>query len=85
MYTLTTLIQHNFGSPSLGYQRRKIINKRNTNCKSSKTVAVCRWHDTKHRKYPKDTTKKLPACINKSGKVSGYKTKIQQQTIRKRK
>ena len=38
---LTTLIQHGFGSPSHGNQRRK-RNKRNTNWKRrSKTVTVC--------------------------------------------
>ena len=42
MSTLTTVIQHSFGSPSHGNQRRK-RNKRNTNWKrSSKTVTVCR-------------------------------------------
>ena len=40
--TLTTIIQHSFGSTSYGNQRRK-KNKRNTNWKRrSKTVTVCR-------------------------------------------
>ena len=47
--TLTTIIEHSFGSLSHGNQRRK-RNKRNTNWKiRSKTVTVCRWHDTIHR------------------------------------
>ena len=47
--TLTTIIQHSFGSPSHSNQRRK-RNKRNTNWKRrSKTVTVCRGHDTIHR------------------------------------
>ena len=46
---LATIIQHSFGSPSHSNQRRK-RNKRNTNWKRrSKTVTVCRWHDTIHR------------------------------------
>ena len=40
MSTLTTIIQHSFGSPSRGNQRRK-RNKRNPNWKGrSKTVTV---------------------------------------------
>ena len=42
MSTLTTIIQHSFGSPSHSSQRRK-RNKRNTNWKRrSKTVTLCR-------------------------------------------
>ena len=42
MSTLTTIIQHSFGSPSHSNQRRK-RNKRNANWKrTSKTVTVCR-------------------------------------------
>ena len=49
MSTLTTNIQHTFGSPSHGNQKRK-RNKRNTNWKRrSETVTACRWHDTIHR------------------------------------
>ena len=47
--TLTTFIQHSIGSPSHSNQRRK-GNKRNLNLKSSKTVTVCRWHNTTRRK-----------------------------------
>ena len=39
--TLTTIIQHSFGSFSHSNQRRK-RNKRNTYWKRSKTVTVCR-------------------------------------------
>ena len=46
MSTLATLIQHSFGSPSHGSQRR-IRNKMNPNWKRrSKIVTVCRWQDT---------------------------------------
>ena len=47
--TLTSIIQHSFGSFSHSSQRRK-RNKRNPNQKiRSKAVTVCRWHDTIHR------------------------------------
>ena len=46
--TLTTIIQHSFGSFSHSNQRGK-SNKRNPNQKISKTLTVCRWHDTIHR------------------------------------
>ena len=39
------IIQHSFGRPSHSNQRRK-WNKRNSNCKRSQSVTVCRWHDT---------------------------------------
>ena len=47
--TLTTIIQHSFGSFGHGNQRRK-RNKRNPNWKRTKIVSVCRWHDTIKRK-----------------------------------
>ena len=47
--TLTTIIQHSFGSFSHSNQRRK-RNKVNPNWKRrSKIVNVCRWHVTIHR------------------------------------
>ena len=73
MSTLATIIQHSFGSPSHGNQRRKI----NTNCKrQSKTVTVCRWHNTIHRNS-KDATRKLLKLINEFGKIAGYKSNAQ--------
>ena len=47
--SLTTIIQHSFGSPSCGNQRTK-RNKTNLDWKRSKTLTVCRQHDTIHRK-----------------------------------
>ena len=74
--TLTTIIQHSFGSFSHSNQRRK-RNKRNPNRKiRSKTVTACRWHDTIHRDA-KDATRKLLELINDSGKVAGYKINAQ--------
>ena len=46
--TLFTIIQHSFGSPSHSNQRRK-RNKRNPDWTRSKTLTVCRWHDTIHQ------------------------------------
>ena len=48
--TLTTTIQHSFGSFSHSNQRRK-RNKRNPDWKRrSKTLTACRWHDPLHTK-----------------------------------
>ena len=48
--TLTTTIQHSFGSFGHSNQRRK-RNKRNPDWKRrSKSLTVCRWHDPLHRK-----------------------------------
>ena len=50
MSTFTNIIQHSFGSLSDSNQRRK-RNKRNSDQKRrSKSLTVCRWHDTVHRK-----------------------------------
>ena len=48
--SLTTTIQHSFGSFSHSNQRRK-INKRNPDLKRrTKTLTVCWWCDPLHRK-----------------------------------
>ena len=48
--SLATIIQHSFGSPSHNNQRRK-RNKKNLDWKKrSKTLTICRWLDTIHRK-----------------------------------
>ena len=50
MSAFNSLIQHSFGSPSHSNQTRK-RNKRHPNWKGgNKTVTVCRWHDSVHRK-----------------------------------
>ena len=48
--TLTTFVQHSFGSPSHSNQRSK-GNKRNANWKGRIKTAICNWHDTVHRKF----------------------------------
>ena len=42
----------------------------------SKTVTVCRWHDT-YIENPKDATRKLLELINEFGKVAVYKINAQ--------
>ena len=63
-------MQHSFGSPSHGSQKRK--NKRNTKWKRTvETITAC-THDTiLYIGNPKDTTKKLLELINEFGKVAG--------------
>ena len=70
MSTLTTIIQHNFGSPSHGNKRRR-RNKRNPNWKGrSKTITlICKY-----------STRKLLELINEFGKVAGYKINIRKST-----
>ena len=79
MSTLTANIQHRFGSPDHGNQRRKRY-KRNPNWKRSKTVPVCRGHDTMIENT-KDASRKLLELINKSGKVAEYKTNTQKWSL----
>ena len=76
MPTLTTIIQHSFGSFSHSSQRRK-RNKRNPNQKrKSKTVTVC--NDLiLYIENPKHATRKLLELINEPGKVAGYKINAQ--------
>ena len=74
--TLTTYIQHSFGSPSCSNQRRK-RNKRNPNWKGrSKTVPICRSHDTTQRKSQR-ATRKLLELNNEFSRVAGYKINTQ--------
>ena len=74
--TLTTIVQHSFGSLNYGNQRNK-WNIRNPDRKRrSKTPPVCRQHDTIHNN-PKDTITKLLEQINEFSKVAVYKINIQ--------
>ena len=76
MPSLTTPIQHRIGSPSHSNQTRK-SNKRHPNWKGgNKTVIVCRWHDSVHRKSY-TLHKKLVNLINEFGKTAGYKVNTQ--------
>ena len=75
MYTLTTFIQHSFGSPSHINRRRK-RNKRNSNWKRrGKTVTADDM--ILYIENTKDATRKLLELINEFGKVAEYKINTQ--------
>jgi len=48
--TLTATIQHSFGSPSRSNQRRKRNKRKPDQKRRNKSLTVCRWHDSLHRK-----------------------------------
>ena len=75
MSTLTTIIQHSFGSPSHGNQRRK-RNKRNSNGKEVK-LSLFAGDMILYIENPKNATRKLLELINEFGKVAGYKINAQ--------
>ena len=76
MPTLTTTIQHSFGSFGHSNQSRK-WNKRDPDWKRRcKTLTVCKWHDP-YIENPKDSTRKLLELINEYSKVAGYKINTQ--------
>ena len=83
MPTLTTTVQHSFGSFSHGDERRK-INKSNPNWKRSKLslfaddMILC-------IENPKDSTRKLLELINEYSKVAGYPLHSYTLTMRKQK
>ena len=80
MVTLTTTIQHSFGSFSHSSQRRK-INKRNPDWeRRSKTLTVADdmiLYIKERICNPKDSTRKLLELINEYSKVAGYKINTQ--------
>ena len=75
MSALSTIIQHTFGSPSCGNQRRK----RNKRIQIGKEVKLSLFADDMilYIENPKDATSKLLELINEFGKVAGYKIKAQ--------
>ena len=76
MSTFTTIIQHSFGSPSLGNQRRS-RNKRNQIGKEEVKLSLFIDNMTLYLENSKDSTKKLLELINEFGKVEGYKLNTQ--------
>ena len=70
MPTLTTTIQHSFGSPSHSNQRRKI-----KGIQIGKEVKLSLFADDMilYIENPKDSTRKLLDLINEYSKVAGYK------------
>ena len=75
MSTLTTIIQHSFGSPSHSREEKEIkgiqIGK--------EEVKLSLFEDDMiiHIENPKDATRKLLELINEFGKVAGYKINAQ--------
>ena len=79
MPTVTTSIQHSIGSPSYKNQTIK-RNKKYPNWKErSKTITICRGHDTLYRKPWSLHTKTIR--INNFSKVAGYKINIQKSVV----
>ena len=75
MSTITTFIQHSFGSPSHSNKRRKtkaihIGNEKVTLSLFSDDIII-------YIENSKDTTRKLLELINELGKVAGYKINAQ--------
>ena len=72
MSTLTTLIQHSFGSPSYDNQRKKEVK----GIQTEKEVKLLLFADDiiLYTEDPKDTTRKLLELITEFDKVAGYKT-----------
>ena len=75
MSTLTTIIQHSFGSPSHSNQRRKRKKNNRDWKKRSKTLFADDM--ILYIENPKDSTRKLLELINEYSKVSGYKINTQ--------
>ena len=76
MSTLATIIQHSFGTPSHGNQRRK-RNKRNPNWKRRIKLSLFADDMILYGDNPKDATRKLVELVDKFGKVAGYKINAQ--------
>ena len=64
MFTLTTIIQYSFGSPSHGNQRRK-RNKRNPNWKRRSMTVLFADDMILYVENPKQVIRKLLELINK--------------------
>ena len=72
MSTLTTIIQHSFGSPRHGNQRRK-RNKRLQIGKEEVKLSLFADDMILYIENPKDAIRKLLKLINEFSKVAGYK------------
>ena len=71
MPTLATLIQHSYGSPSHGNQRRK--RKGIQIGKEEVKLSLLADDMILYIENPKDATRKLLELINEFGTVAGYK------------
>ena len=74
--TLTTMIQHNFGSFSHRNQRRK-SNKRNQYWKRQVKLSLFADGMILYKENPKDSTRRLLELINEYSTVPGYKINMQ--------
>ena len=72
MPTVTTTVQHNFGSFGHGNQSIK-RNKRNPDGKEVVKLSLFADDMILYIENPKDSTKKLLELINEYSKVAGYK------------
>ena len=70
--SLATTIQHNFGSPGHGNQRRK-RNKSNPNQKGRIKLLLFADDMILYLENPKENTRKPLELINEFGKVAGHK------------
>ena len=76
MFTVTIFIQHSYGSPCHGNQRRK--REKIQIGKISKTITV--EDIILYIEHPKDSTRKLEV-VNEFGKVSDYKNLLHSYTL----
>ena len=76
MSTLTTIIQHSFGSPSYGNQRRKEV-KGIQIAKEEVKLSLFADDMILYTENPEDATRKLLELINEFGKVAGCKINAQ--------
>ena len=76
MSTLTTIIQHSFGSLSHSNQRRK-RNERIQIGREEAKLSLFADDMILYTEIPKDATRKLLELINEFGKVAGYKINAQ--------
>ena len=74
--TLTTIIQHSFGSPSYSNQRRK-INKRNPDQKRRVKLSLFADDMVLYIENPKDNIRKLLELISEFSTVMEYKVNTQ--------
>ena len=76
MLTVATFIQHSFGSPSHGNQRRK--RKKGIQTRKEEVKLSLSADDViLYIENPKDATRKLPELINEFSKAVGYKINAQ--------
>ena len=76
MSTLTTTIQHSFGSSSHSNQRRK-RNKGNPDWKKEVKLSLFADDMILYVENPKETTRKFLELINEYSKVAGYEINTQ--------